>query len=96
MGPRLAFAAGAAIVVVLAVVLTVLVLFQDEGKERRVASTVTSAPAAQQVSTNDAVAGIMPMYKHLKSYDLRSADERRDSCRSGRGHGSDPPRGSLR
>lgn len=69
MGPRLAFAAGAAIVVMLAVVLTVLVLFQDEGKERRVASTVTSAPAAQQVSINEAVAGVMPMYKNLKGYD---------------------------
>ena len=68
-GPRLAFAAGAVLIVALAVVFTVVVLARDEGKDRRVASTATSTPATQQVSTYEAVAGIMPMYKNIKGYD---------------------------
>jgi hypothetical protein len=68
-GPRLAFAAGAVLIVALAVVLTVVVLAHDDGKESRVASTVTSTPAMQLVSTYEAVTGILPMYKDLNSYD---------------------------
>ncbi len=69
-GPRLAFAAGAALIVVLAVVLTVVVLVKDTARGPEVASTTTSAPAAQRVSTNDAIAGILPMYANLMGYDF--------------------------
>jgi hypothetical protein len=71
----MAFAAGAVLIVALAVVLTVVVLAQDKGRERRVASTATSAPDKQRVSTYEAVAGIMPMYQDLNGYDSAPSED---------------------
>jgi hypothetical protein len=68
-GPRLVFVTGAVVVAALAVVFAAVLLARDEGKERRVASTATSATVAQPVSTHEAVAGVLPMYKDLKGFD---------------------------